>query len=46
MASGSGKTYWVWRANNVNGDVVAPGIYLVQAEVGGAPVTLKMGVVR
>jgi ligand-binding sensor domain-containing protein len=46
MASGSGKTYWVWRVNNVNGDVVAPGIYLVQAEVGGVPVTLKMGVVR
>jgi hypothetical protein len=46
MASGSGKTYWVWKANNVNGDVVAPGIYLIQSEVGGEPVTLKMGVVR
>jgi ligand-binding sensor domain-containing protein len=45
-SSDSGKTYWMWRATNVNGDVVAPGIYLVQSEVAGEPVTLKMGVVR
>ncbi|HET9233778.1 MAG TPA: hypothetical protein VFP10_06540, partial [Candidatus Eisenbacteria bacterium] len=46
IASGAGKSYWLWRGTNVNGDVVAPGIYLVQSEVGGSPVTLKMGVVR
>ena len=46
MQTGGGKTYWVWKATNKNGDVVAPGIYLVQSEVGGSPVTLKMGVVR
>ena len=46
MQTGAGKTYWVWKATNLNGDTVAPGIYLVQSEVGGAPVTLKMGVVR
>jgi len=46
MQTGGGKTYWVWKATNKNGDVVAPGIYLVQSEVGGSTVTLKMGVVR
>ena len=46
IASGTGRSYWVWRCTNLNGDVVAPGIYFVHSEVGGSPVTLKMGVVR
>jgi ligand-binding sensor domain-containing protein len=46
LATSGSKTYWLWRATNTNGDVVAPGIYLVQSDVGGTTVLLKMGVLR